>query len=208
MARAASLFFALGGCFGLLSLALPDTSVDDETLLFAVSAGSLAVALVVIAIYDRMPRAGFHVVVAIGSVAASLAIYAWGWGSSFGPLPYAWVMLFAFYFFTLPAALVHLAIASAGFAAALIGESPPGNHFDGWVATTGTLLAGGLFVVVVRDRMTSMITTLADAAHRDSLTDLLNRRGFEEMFDLELQRARRAEAPLSLIVGDPTASSA
>jgi diguanylate cyclase (GGDEF)-like protein/putative nucleotidyltransferase with HDIG domain len=55
---------------------------------------------------------------------------------------------------------------------------------------------------VVRDRMTALIATFADAAHRDSLTQLLNRRGFEEVFDVELERARRGEAPLSLVVGD------
>jgi diguanylate cyclase (GGDEF)-like protein/putative nucleotidyltransferase with HDIG domain len=202
MARAGAIFFALGGLFGVLSLVLPDTEVDDRTLLLAVSIASLAVALVLLAVHDRMPRAGFHVALAAGSAAASVAVYAWGSESSYAPLAYVWVMLFAFYFFTLPVALLHLAIAATGYAIALIAESPPGNHFDGWVATTGTLLSGGLFVLLARDRMSALISSLADAAHRDSLTELLNRRGFEEVFDVELERARRAEAPLSLIVGD------
>jgi diguanylate cyclase (GGDEF)-like protein/putative nucleotidyltransferase with HDIG domain len=83
-----------------------------------------------------------------------------------------------------------------------VAESPPGNHFDGWVATTGTLLAGGMFVLVWRDRATNLISRLAAAADHDPLTGLLNRRGFEEVFDVELERARRTETPLSLIVGD------
>ena len=202
MARLGALFYAVSGAFGLLSLALPDTSVDDRTLLLIVSLASLAVAALLIAVGDRMPGAGFHVALAAGSAVASVALYAWGSGSSYGPLPYAWVMLFAFYFFTLPAALVHLGLAAVGYALALVAEAPPGNHFDGWLATTGTLLAGGLFVLLVRDRMTALIARLADAAHRDALTELLNRRGFEEVFDMELERARRAEAPLSLVVGD------
>jgi diguanylate cyclase (GGDEF)-like protein/putative nucleotidyltransferase with HDIG domain len=202
MARASALFFAVGGSFGLLSLALPDTSVNDRTLLLLVSLASLVAAAILITVYDRMPTAGFHVAVAGGSAAASAAVYAWGIDSSYGPLPYAWVMLFAFYFFTLPAALVHLGLVGVGYAVALIAASPSDNHFDGWLATIGTLLAGGMFVSVVRDRMTALIAGLADAAHRDALTELLNRRGFEEVFDMELERARRAEAPLSLIVGD------
>jgi diguanylate cyclase (GGDEF)-like protein/putative nucleotidyltransferase with HDIG domain len=202
MAKAGALFYAVGGVFGLLSLVLPDTAVEDRGLLLVASIASLAGALALIAIFDRMPLAGFHVAVVAGSALASVAVYAWGWGSSYGPLPYAWVMLFAFYFFTMPVALLHLALAAVGYAVALVVESPPGNHFDGWFATTGTLLAGGMFVLVVRDRMTDLIASLADAAHRDSLTELLNRRGFEEVFDLELERARRAETPLSLIVGD------
>jgi diguanylate cyclase (GGDEF)-like protein/putative nucleotidyltransferase with HDIG domain len=202
MAWGAALFYAASGLFGVLSLALPDTPVNDRSLLLAVSIGSLAVAALLMALRDRMPPAGFHLAVAAASGAASAAVYAWGWESSYAPLPYVWVMLFAFYFFALPVALLHLAIAAAGYGVALIAESPPGNHFDGWFATTGTLLAGGLFVAVVRDRMTAMISSLSDAAHRDPLTELLNRTGFEEVFDGELERARRAEVPLSLIVGD------
>jgi diguanylate cyclase (GGDEF)-like protein/putative nucleotidyltransferase with HDIG domain len=202
MARAAALFFAIGGLFGLLSLVLPDTVVADRSLLLAVSIASLAAAAALVAIGDRMPRGGFHVAVAAGSAAASVAVYAWGWGSTYAPLQYAWVMLFAFYFFTLPVGLLHLTLAAVGYAVALVAESPPGNHFDGWFETTGTLLAGGLFVALARDRTTGLIANLADAAHRDSLTELLNRRGFQEVFDMELERARRAEAPVSLIVGD------
>jgi diguanylate cyclase (GGDEF)-like protein/putative nucleotidyltransferase with HDIG domain len=207
MARAAAFFYAASGLFGLLSVALPDTPVNDRSLLLAVSIASLAVAPALIAIYDRMPNAGFHVVLAAGSAAASVAVYAWGWHSSYGPLPYVWVILFAFYFFTLPAALLHLAFAAVGFAVALVAESPPGNHFDGWFATTGTLLAVGMFVRVWRDRATNMIARLAAASERDPLTGLLNRRSFEEAFDVELERARRAETPLSLIVGDLDAFS-
>jgi diguanylate cyclase (GGDEF)-like protein len=150
----------------------------------------------------RLPIVGIHLAVIAGTAAASLAVYAWGAESSYGPLPYAWVVLFAFSFFALPAALLHLGLVGLGYALVLVEESSPGNRVDGWLATTGTLLVGGLFVVLVRDRMTALIANLADAAHRDALTGLLNRRGFQEVFDVELERARRAAAPVSLIVGD------
>jgi diguanylate cyclase (GGDEF)-like protein/putative nucleotidyltransferase with HDIG domain len=202
MARWGAIFFALGGVVGLVSLVLPDTTVDDRTMLLAVTIASLAAALTLSVVYERMPLPGFQIAAAGGSVAVSLAMYAWGHASSYGPLAYVWVMLFAFYFFTMPAALVHLGLAMTGYALALAAESPPGSHLDGWLATTGTLLAGGVFVFAVRDRTSAMIAGFAEAAHRDALTELLNRRGFQEVFDLELERARRAEAPLSLIVGD------
>ncbi|MFN2616523.1 MAG: diguanylate cyclase [Thermoleophilaceae bacterium] len=47
-----------------------------------------------------------------------------------------------------------------------------------------------------------LIAELGDAALRDPLTDLLNRRGFDQSFDLELERARRARGPLSLVAAD------
>jgi diguanylate cyclase (GGDEF)-like protein/putative nucleotidyltransferase with HDIG domain len=202
MAAWGAIWFAVAGSAGFLSLLLPDTAVDDRTLLLAVSIASLAVALTLSVVYDRLPVAGFHVAVVAGSAATGLAVYAWGPASSYAPLPYVWVTLFAFYFFTLPTALAHLGLAMAGYALALVAESPPGSHLDGWLATTGTLLAGGMFVLVVRDRMAAQLAGFADAARRDALTELLDRRGFEEVFDLELERARRAGTPLSLIVGD------
>jgi diguanylate cyclase (GGDEF)-like protein/putative nucleotidyltransferase with HDIG domain len=202
MARWGAIWFALGGVFALISLALPDTSVDEPALLLAVAIASLAAALTLTVVYDRMPLPGFQIAAFGGSLAVSLAVYAWGHASSYGPLPYAWVVLFAFYFFSLPAALVHLGLAMTGYALALAAESPPGSHVDGWLATTGTLLAAGLFVLAVRDHISKAIARFADAAHRDALTELPNRRGFQEVFDMELERARRAEAPLSLIVGD------
>src|SRR6185312_9833656 len=39
-------------------------------------------------------------------------------------------------------------------------------------------------------------------AQTDELTGLYNRRGFKEIFDLELERARRGTQVLSLAVGD------
>jgi diguanylate cyclase (GGDEF)-like protein/putative nucleotidyltransferase with HDIG domain len=202
MARWGAIYFALGGLFGLVSLVLPDTSVEDRRLLLAVAIASLAVALILSVVHDRLPLAGFQVVVAAGSVAASLGLYAWGHTSSYGPLPYVWVTLFAFYFFALPAAVVHLVLAMTGYGFALTAESPPGSHLDGWLATTGTLLASGMFVAAMRDRVTDAIAGFAALAHRDVLTGLLNRRGFQELIDTELDRARRTDAALSLIVAD------
>jgi diguanylate cyclase (GGDEF)-like protein/putative nucleotidyltransferase with HDIG domain len=202
MARAGALFWAAGACFALISVLVPDTAVNDEGLLVAVAAVALVAAAVLLIAYDRLPPWGFQLGVVCGTAAASVAAYAWGSESSYGPLPYLWVILFAYYFFSLQGALVHTALIGAGYAIALAAGSPPGNHVDGWIATVGTLLVGGMFVLLVRDRMVSLVESLSEAAHRDALTELLNRRGFEEVFDLELERARRSDAPLSLIVGD------
>ena len=54
----------------------------------------------------------------------------------------------------------------------------------------------------VRERVDWLMARLADAARTDSLTGLLNRRGFEEVFDLEIERARRSDSVMSLLIGD------
>jgi diguanylate cyclase (GGDEF)-like protein len=202
MARIAALAWAAGALFALASLLLPDTTVNDEGLLAVVAGVAAAAAVVLFVVFDRVPAWGFQVMIAGGTVVASVAAYAWGSASAYEPLPYIWITLFAFYFFTLRAALLHLALVGAGYAIALAAESPPGDPLDGWLATLGTLLVSGMFVLLVRERMFALVASLGDAAHRDALTELLNRRGFDEILDVELERARRSDTPLSLLLGD------
>jgi diguanylate cyclase (GGDEF)-like protein/putative nucleotidyltransferase with HDIG domain len=202
MTRAGAVFGFAGGLFAFVSVAVPDTAVNDEALLAATGGASILIAAVMLVAYDRLPLVGFHIAAAIGIVVASVAVYAWGVESAYAPLPYVWVALGVFYFFPLRAALGHLALLAAAYAAALAAQSPPGQVVDGWIATVGTLLVSGVFVALVRDRLTGVIAHLTDAARRDPLTDLFNRRAFEEIFDVELERARRTGAPLSVVVGD------
>jgi diguanylate cyclase (GGDEF)-like protein/putative nucleotidyltransferase with HDIG domain len=53
-----------------------------------------------------------------------------------------------------------------------------------------------------RRRLTSLRARIADANRTDPLTGLINRRAFEELLELELERALRAERPMSVVVGD------
>jgi diguanylate cyclase (GGDEF)-like protein len=54
----------------------------------------------------------------------------------------------------------------------------------------------------LRRHIDRLLRQLRNAARTDELTQLLNRRGFEERFELELERARRTGDPLTLLVGD------
>ena len=71
-----------------------------------------------------------------------------------------------------------------------------------WVATVGTLAGAGLLVSVVRERVGAAISGPGRRRAARPADGLLNRRGFEEAFDVELERARRTEQSLSVIVGD------
>jgi two-component system cell cycle response regulator len=57
-------------------------------------------------------------------------------------------------------------------------------------------------------RIARLRARISDAARADSLTGLLNRRAFEEMLELELERATRAGRSVSVIVGDLDSFSA
>jgi two-component system, cell cycle response regulator len=63
------------------------------------------------------------------------------------------------------------------------------------------LVLAGLAVHQHR-RIAALRARISNAARTDPLTGLLNRRALEELLDMELERATRADRPLSVIVGD------
>jgi diguanylate cyclase (GGDEF)-like protein len=202
MARTAAVLSGAVALTCLVGALVPGEAERNDDVLFATAAAAAFLGAVLLLVYEGLPLWAFHGVALFGTALATGAAYGWGSESAYGPLPYVLVTLFVFYFFSRPAALVHVALMGAAYALALVVESPSENPLDGWIATVATLLLTGYLISIARDRLTRLIATLSDAAHRDPLTDLLNRRGFQETFDLELERARRADQPLSLIVGD------
>jgi diguanylate cyclase (GGDEF)-like protein len=202
MARAAFWFAFAGVTIGLLALAPPHGPELDAAGALGVAAGAATLALVALIGFDRIPLWGFHVGIVAATALATLAIYSWGDEAPYGPLPYLWVTIYAFYFFSLPAALVHMAVLGAMFGIELGLRDLDYAPVSDWIATIATLTTAGLVVAIIRDRLIGLISNLTDAARTDPLTGLLNRRGFEEAFDVELERARRADRGLSVIVGD------
>jgi len=68
-------------------------------------------------------------------------------------------------------------------------------------AATEALLISMLFVGL-RRADAARIAELQEAARTDPLTGALNRRGFVEWFQVEIDRATRSAEPVSLVVGD------
>jgi len=68
-------------------------------------------------------------------------------------------------------------------------------------AATGVLLITMLFVGL-RRADAALTAELRDAARTDPLTGALNRRGFVEWFQVEIDRATRSAEPVSLVIGD------
>lgn len=202
MARAAAWFGAAAACLGLLAIVLPHDPGFDELGVGAVSAVAALMALVAVLVFDSLPRWSFIAGCAIATVCAVLAMRFAGPESSSGPLPLLFPTVYAAWFLSRRAAVVQLAGVGALFAAYLAIDEPGHLTAATWAATVGTLASLGLLLALDRDRTARAIRELTDAALRDSLTGLLNRRGFEEAFDVEIERARRTGQGLSVIVGD------
>jgi len=69
------------------------------------------------------------------------------------------------------------------------------------LSTACALLLAG-FAVHQHGRIRALRSRIADASRTDPLTGLINRRAFEEVLELELERAVRGDRPMSVIVGD------
>jgi diguanylate cyclase (GGDEF)-like protein/putative nucleotidyltransferase with HDIG domain len=63
-------------------------------------------------------------------------------------------------------------------------------------------IALACFALHQRRRIANLRARIADSNRTDPLTGLYNRRAFEELLELELERAARADSPMSVIVGD------
>jgi diguanylate cyclase (GGDEF)-like protein len=59
-----------------------------------------------------------------------------------------------------------------------------------------------ILLVALRRRDAALIAELKEAARTDPLTGALNRRGFVEQFQVEIDRATRSVEPVSLVVAD------
>ncbi len=202
LARIAALLSAVGALICFVGVFVPGDAQHDEDVLLATAAAASLLGAVLLAADERLPAWAFHPVALLATALATAAAYGWGSGSAYGPLLYVWVAMFVFYVFSRAAAFVHLGLMAAALAVVLALEDPAENPLDGWLATVLTLLGTGLFVSMMRARLDALIGRLREAAHHDPLTTLLNRRGFQQVFDIELERARRADQALSLIVGD------
>jgi diguanylate cyclase (GGDEF)-like protein/putative nucleotidyltransferase with HDIG domain len=201
MARSLMYLFGAGGTVAFVSLST--AAASDDARLAISGACSFGIAVILLCAYRRVPLWGFQVFLACGTVLVEWTIYASGDATSPYATFYFWIAIYSFYFLTRWRAALQMAFIGVAYSAALLSgdglSTAPVIH---WVLVTCTLVVAGAFIGVQRAHVERLIDRLSSAARTDSLTGLVNRRGFEELFETELERARRSDRPLSVIVGD------
>lgn len=202
MARSATYLYAAGATLVLVSLALPQLPGTNKLGLLALLGVAYLVAGVLVAGFDRLPLWAFQALVALGTLIVTAAIYFSGEGSSAYVLFYLWVAVYAFYFFGRAQAFLQLGLVASAYAVVLLVREPS-VPLVRWLITVGTLVVAGVLIQLLSERVQSLIARLADTTRIDALTGLLNRRAFEELVEVEVERARRSGRSLSVIVGDP-----
>ena len=114
-------------------------------------------------------------VVAIGTLTVTRAVYYSGYAGTFYGLWYVWVGLFAFFAFERSAAIAQLGLVGVTYAWALA-QLPPNSSVVRWIMTVGTVAIGGVLVEVLIRRLqatarlrrgleTRALELVFDAAH-------------------------------------------
>jgi diguanylate cyclase (GGDEF)-like protein/putative nucleotidyltransferase with HDIG domain len=202
MGRYGAYLFGTGGTLGVLSLLAPHNPHVDEAGILATSLVALLTAAVCLFGSEDPPVWRFHALLGLGTLLVSTGIYFGGLSPTPQVMFYIWNSLYVFYFFSRLAAMLHVAFIACCYAVVLTLVPPAFPPVANWLVTVGTVAVAGIFVYLLKARLQAMLWKLADAARTDPLTGLLNRRGFQERFEQEVDRARRTGRPLGVLVGD------
>jgi len=194
--------FLTGAVLGLLTLVLPHAGSASMTATLVCALSALAAGALLRWRARQLPRCAVPLALALGSALVAVA----AWSSDEAPSPllflFVWIFLYAAYFLPLPIAIAESAWAGLLYGALLAARPPAAGALAWWLVGLVTLATVAVVIRLIRRRTELLIARLSDAARTDPLTQLPNRRGFRELLDLELERARRAEQPTSLLVGD------
>jgi diguanylate cyclase (GGDEF)-like protein len=195
MARTLMYPYALGGVLALAA------ATSGEVARPAITAAVCwSVTALLLATYDAMPDWSFPLLTAAGAGLLLWSVYS-GAGAAYACAPLlALPATYAMFFLRKAAAIGIALLASGGYLlAALAG---PGLAWQPAAVTALGIAATAGLVGLQRANANRLIWRLSDAAVTDALTGLMNRRGFQELIETELERARRSGQPLSLIIGD------
>jgi diguanylate cyclase (GGDEF)-like protein/putative nucleotidyltransferase with HDIG domain len=185
-----------------LTVLLPHSARANDAGILAIVVVAYAIGALLWWRARSLPDWALPVALAVGSTLVTALAYFSGEAPSPLVFFYLWVFLFSAYFFTKRVAALQIAYVGVAYGALLVVRPPTSGAVAWWVVAMGTLLVAAVLILTMRDRVETLIAKLFDAARTDPLTKLANRRGFRELLDLELERARRGETAMTVLVGD------
>ena len=194
--------FAAGATLAALTVVLPHPAAQNDAGLLAIVANAYAMAALLYLCAVRLPAWSMPLALAWGSTLITGVAYF----SAQSPSPlvffYLWIFLYAAYFLSRRDAALQIGYVGLAYGALLLLHRPPSGVPAWWLVGMGTLLVAAIVIMAMRVRVEQLISRLYDAARSDPLTSLSNRRGFRELLDLELERARRGQTEITVLVGD------
>ena len=201
-ARALAFLFGSGGLLALVTLAMPHPGDWEVGGIVAMAIAAVVTAAALAVGGRRLPYASYFVALVLSILLIDgVILFSHSVASPFIAY-YTWSGLFAFYFLTALEAVSLIVFSAGNYAVVLIALGAVRADMPRWAMVEGSVAVVGSFIWFLRKRERRLIERLADAAQRDHLTGCLNRRGFEAALDQELERAKRTDVPLALVVCD------
>jgi diguanylate cyclase (GGDEF)-like protein len=200
-AKSLALMFGVGSALLVVSLFSMEPADPSRTLTAAAAGFALTIVLAVAG--KRIPYWALQLFLACGTVLIEWVIYGTGENASTYTIFYFWIAIYAFQFFSgwQAAGQIGFVFLSYGIILGLF-DDPTSPDVMRWALTTTALVVAGAMIGVLKDRNATLVADITEAARIDALTGLLNRRGFDERFHVELARARRHGERLTLLIGD------
>ena len=200
-AKSLAVMFGIGSALLVVSM-FTMAAQDPSRTLTAALAGFVMTAVLAFG-GKEVPYWALQLFLACGTVLIEWAIYGTGQDATTYTIFYFWIAIYAFQFFTpwQAAGQIAFVFLSYGIILGLL-DDPTSPGVLRWVLTTTALVVSGAMIGVLKDRNAKLVADVSEAARSDALTGLLNRRGFDERFGIELARAKRQGERLSLLVGD------
>jgi diguanylate cyclase (GGDEF)-like protein len=203
MSRLAAGLWGCAAAMALLLGVLPQPPNGSRAMLLALAGAAALVGLLLRLGAGRLPGWALPASAAMATLLSS-ALTAVGGANSWIDVQviYVWVALGSAYFFSTRLVVVQLALIAGSYALVLSMTSTLVEGAPRFLATMASTLAAAVLVGALRTRVAEIVSRLADAARTDPLTGLQNRRGFEESFGAEVERAAREGRELAVVLGD------
>ena len=200
LARSLGYGFVVGASLALVLTLLPDVGDTNETGILSLVALAYFAGLLCLRAEGRLPGWAVPAALALATVLVTYAVefFSDPTGSVWS-IFYVAVGLQAGYFLSRWWATAQVALVAVAFGLVVARHDEPVTV---WLGTVAAVALATWMIGTMRARLRGLITRLADAARTDAMTGLLNRRGLKEIADLELERARRSDRPVSIIVLD------
>jgi diguanylate cyclase (GGDEF)-like protein len=207
--RLGAILYLGGAAVPLLATMLPHPGQLDTVGFLVDGALQFVAGLIILALPRDLRRARWlpGAIVVVGILAVTAAVYFNGerhvGPPFFNEFFYVWPAFYFGYFFRPRGIAASLVLLSALYAGVLdsIGL-PTSEAFTRWIVTVSVVAFTAIALHTLRRQIDRLLAQLRETARTDPLTMLLNRRGFDERFELELQRARRTATPVALLVAD------
>ena len=177
------------------SMAFSHWTHHSVLVLLGLAALAVVGSVVRLIVGERTPTWARHVIFHLGLIIVSVLVTIQPSANVHFEVLYSWIVVFAALSWTPPFALYYQGLVGLSYGLALIVGPTVPNPITAWLSTFGSSLI--LCAVTI-----GLVNALRRSGREDQLTGLANRRAWDARLDEELERARRNEQPLSMVMID------